>query len=105
MLSTCGSLDEARKIAQALVESRLCACTNILPGMESVYRWQGKVERAQECLLLIKTRASLAAQVQEAISGLHSYDTPEVVVLPLNGGLPRYLDWIAAETSDRDTAD
>ncbi|MGD8615443.1 MAG: divalent-cation tolerance protein CutA [Gammaproteobacteria bacterium] len=87
--------DTGRRIAEELVEYRLAACVNLLPGIESVYRWQGEVQRDSEVLLLIKARASDYAEVEAAIMALHPYELPEIVAVPLSGGLPAYLDWVA----------
>jgi periplasmic divalent cation tolerance protein len=99
VLTTAGSQEEARKIAHALVERRLAACVNIVPQIESVYRWQGKVESAAEWLLVIKTQASAFERVSDAVKELHSYDLPECVMLEVAGGSNEYLDWIADNTS------
>ncbi len=98
ILTTAGSQEEARKIAHALVERRLAACVNIVPQIESVYRWQGKVDVAEEWLLLIKTQAELFEQVRDAVKELHSYDLPECVMLEVSGGSQEYLDWITKNT-------
>jgi len=95
VLTTAGSQEEARKIAGALVEQRLAACVNILPAVESVYRWQGKVETATEWLLLIKTLDGSFDRVCQAVKELHSYDLPECIVLEVPAGSPEYLKWIA----------
>jgi periplasmic divalent cation tolerance protein len=94
VLTTTGSQDEARKIARALVERHLAACVNIVAPVESVYRWQGKVESAQEWLLIIKTSAERSAQVRDAIRELHSYELPECIMLAIEDGSPAYLKWI-----------
>src|SRR5438874_6973578 len=94
VLSTAGSQEEANKIATALVERRLAACVNIVPRIQSVYRWEGKVETAEEYLLLIKTTKTHTAEVQAAIQELHSYDLPEFVVIAMEGGSAEYLKWI-----------
>jgi periplasmic divalent cation tolerance protein len=94
VLTTTTSLEEARKIARALVESRLAACVNIIPKIESVYRWEEKVEEAQEYLLLIKTTADAFPGVRDKIQGLHSYDVPECIALPVDEGSEAYLKWI-----------
>jgi periplasmic divalent cation tolerance protein len=99
VLTTAGSADEARKLAEALVDRRLAACVNIVPQIESVYRWQGKVERAAEWLLIIKTQASAYKRVRDAIKELHSYDLPECVMLEVCDGDHEYLDWIRKNTS------
>ena len=95
VLSTCGSAEEARKLARALVESRLAACVNIVPAIESVYRWQGTVEAAEELLLAIKTSRSLFDQVSAKIRELHSYELPEVIALAVEDGSPAYLNWLS----------
>jgi periplasmic divalent cation tolerance protein len=94
VLTTTASLEEARKVARALLESRLTACVNIIPKIESVYRWEGKVEEAQEYLLLIKTTAEAFPAVQEKILELHSYDVPECIAISVDEGSEAYLKWI-----------
>jgi periplasmic divalent cation tolerance protein len=94
VLTTAGSEDEARKIARHLVENRLAACVNLIPRMESVYRWQGKVESATELLLLIKTTVERFPAVRDAIRQLHSYEVPECIVLPIEDGSAPYLHWL-----------
>jgi periplasmic divalent cation tolerance protein len=88
----------ADRLAQALVERRLAACVNILAPCRSVYRWQGALESAEEHPLLIKTTADRYSALEEAIRGLHPYELPEIVAVPLSAGLPEYLNWVAAET-------
>lgn len=99
VLTTTGSQEEARKIAYALIERRLAACVNIVPQIESVYRWEDKVETSTEWLLLIKTQADLFERVRDAVKELHSYDLPECVMLELAAGSKEYLDWIAESVS------
>jgi periplasmic divalent cation tolerance protein len=94
VLTTCGSQNEAEKIAQNLVENRLAACVNIIPQIRSIYRWEGKVESAQEWLLLVKTTVGKFEQVREAIRGLHSYELPECIAIPVEDGSAAYLEWI-----------
>jgi periplasmic divalent cation tolerance protein len=98
ILTTAGSQEEAGKIAHALVERRLAACVNIVPQIGSVYRWQGKVETAQEWLLLIKTQGELYERVRDALKELHSYDLPECVMLEVTAGSHEYLDWVTQNT-------
>ena len=88
VLSTSGSEDEARKIAHHLVERQLAACVNIVPQIESIYRWQGEVESSQEWLLLIKTRAETFSSVRDAIRELHSYELPECIAFSIEDGSP-----------------
>ena len=89
---------EAERIGRALVERRLCACVNILPGMISHYWWQGKIERAEEAVMIVKTRASLATRVSDAVKELHRYSTPAILVLPIESVDAAYLEWLMAET-------
>ena len=92
VLVTCGSVVEARRIARAIVEERLAACVNILPGaVASVYRWKGKVESARERLLLIKTSRKRLAKLQLAVTRLHSYEVPEFIAVPIVAGSRAYL--------------
>jgi periplasmic divalent cation tolerance protein len=95
---TAGSRDEARTIARALVEERLAACCNLLDGMTSVYRWQGEIQEDAEVVVIAKTRAELVERLTARVQALHSYDVPCVVALPVSGGNPAFLDWIAAES-------
>jgi periplasmic divalent cation tolerance protein len=94
VLSMAGSEEEARKIAQALVERRLASCVNIVGPIHSVYRWKGAVESALEHLLIIKTTAEAFPRVRDAIRELHSYELPECVLLPIEAGSEDYLKWI-----------
>ncbi len=94
VLSTAGSEEEARKIARQLVDRRLAACVNVVPQIESIYRWQGKVESSQEWLLIIKTTAAQFPGVRDAIGELHSYDVPECISVVIEDGSEEYLNWI-----------
>jgi len=94
VLSTAGSEDEARMIARHLVENRLAACVNIVPQIESIYRWKGKLESSQEWLLLIKTTADRFPAVRDAVRELHSYDLPECIAISVEDGTSDYLEWI-----------
>ena len=95
VLCSAGSEDEARKIARHLVEQRLAACVNIIPGMESIYRWQGKLESSGEWLLLIKTTVERFPAVRDAIRDLHSCELPECIAISIEDGSSGYLEWIA----------
>jgi periplasmic divalent cation tolerance protein len=94
VLSTAGSEQEARKIAGHLVENQLAACVNIVPQIESIYRWEGRVESNQEWLLVIKTTAERFPAVRDAIRELHSYDLPECMAMSVEDGSAEYLEWI-----------
>lgn len=96
--TTYPSVVEAERAGRALVERRLCACVNILPGMISHYWWQGAIERGEETVMIIKTRASLAERVSAAVKEMHSNSTPAILVLPLESVDKGYLDWLMAET-------
>src|SRR5262249_37778890 len=89
---------EAEQAGRSLVERRLCACVNILPGMISHYWWQGALERGGEVVMIIKTRASLAERVRAAVREMHSYVTPAILVIPVDSVDEAYLAWIMAET-------
>ena len=93
---------EAEAAGRTLVERRLAACVNILPGMISHYRWQGAIERAEETVMIIKTRASLAEPVRAAVKELHSYSTPAFLVIPIESVDDTYLEWLLAETKATD---
>jgi len=96
--TTYPSIVEAERAGRAIVERRLAACVNILPGMVSHYWWQGVVERGEEVVMIIKTRASLVERVSTAVKDGHPYTTPALVVLPVERVDPAYLDWLLAET-------
>src|SRR5260370_13005815 len=95
VITTAGAEEEARKIARHLVENRLAACVNIVPQVESIYRWEGKVDSSREWLLLVKTSQERFPAVREAIRELHSYELPECVVINIEYGSSNYLDWLA----------
>lgn len=98
VLTTAGSSDEAKKIARALVDRRLASCVNIIPRIESVYRWKEQVESAEEWLLIIKTRTQRFEEVRSAIEELHSYELPECIMLEIAEGDKAYLDWLATNS-------
>jgi periplasmic divalent cation tolerance protein len=100
VFSTCASPEEAERIARRLVDARLAACVNIVPGIRSIYRWQGNVEDAAEQLLVIKSsRAAFPALCAE-IEKLHPYEVPEILALPVVDGSEKYLSWLAAEVGE-----
>ena len=86
-------------IARVLIESRLAACVNVLSPCRSVYRWKGQVEEAEEFPMLVKTTRERYADLEAAIRRHHPYELPEIIAVPLAGGLPAYLEWVASETS------
>ena len=98
---TAASVAEANRLADMLVDKRLAACVQIMPEMESVYRWQGKVERQREVLLIAKTLSSKFAEVEREVVKLHSYETPEIVAFPLTAGSAPYLEWLSANISEK----
>jgi periplasmic divalent cation tolerance protein len=97
---TAGGLDEARRIARELVESRLAACVNIIDGMNSFYWWEGKVQDDRETVLIAKTRAALVASLIEKVRTLHSYTVPCIVALPILEGHTPFLEWVHEETRE-----
>ena len=101
--TTYPSIVEAEAAGRALVERRLAACVNILPGMVSFYWWQGKIDRGDEVVMIIKTRAGLAEEVRAAVKAMHSYTTPAILVLPIESVDPDYHAWIVAETKGERT--
>jgi periplasmic divalent cation tolerance protein len=94
VLTTAGSQEEARKIARHLVDHRLAACVNIIAPVESIYRWQGKVESSEEWLLVVKTTLDHFASVRDAIRELHGYELPECVAIAIEDGSASYLEWL-----------
>ena len=91
---TCPDREVAQTLASELVSGRLAACVNILPEIESVYRWQGKIEQDREILLLIKTDSAHFEALKDTISGLHPYEVPEIIAVPIQAGHQPYLEWI-----------
>jgi periplasmic divalent cation tolerance protein len=97
VLSTCAGAEEADKIARQLLEKHLAACVNIVAGARSFYRWQGAIEEAAECLLVIKSRQDLWEELRAEIQRLHSYEVPEVLLLAIDDGSPTYLNWLTGQ--------
>jgi len=98
ILCTCPDLATAERIAETVVGERLAACVNIVPGLTSIYYWEGQIQRDAELLLLIKTRQEIYPLLEARIRELHPYQTPEIVALPIQTGAAAYLDWIADNT-------
>lgn len=95
---TAATVEEAKSIGRALVAERLAACVNVIPGMVSVYRWEGALEEAEEAVLIAKTRVASFDALARRVAEIHPYDTPCAIRLDVAGGLPPFLDWIASET-------
>lgn len=98
---TAANGEEASRLAEMLVGAHLAACVQILPEMESVYRWQGNIERQSEVLLLAKTTRAKFAELEREVRALHSYDTPEIIAVPVVDGSAPYLDWLSKATDPR----
>ncbi len=98
VLVTAPGVDQAARIARALVEERLAACGNVVPGIRSIYRWQGAVQEDQEALLVLKTTRARFEALRARVLAMHPYEVPEVIALPVEAGSARYLAWIAGET-------
>lgn len=94
VLTTLAKSADAEWLARALVERGLAACVNVVPGVTSIYRWKGKVERGEEQLLLIKTRGERLGELREAVVALHPYELPELIALPIEAGHTPYFDWL-----------
>jgi len=97
VFSACDSEEQASQIARALVEQRLAACVNIVPGARSIYRWKGQIEDAAEWLLIIKSRRDLMEKLRAAIGNIHSYEVPELLAVPVVDGSESYLAWLDRE--------
>ena len=94
VLVTCASITEARRIGRSVVEKKLAACANIVTGVESIYRWKGRVERAREVLVVVKTTESRLRKLEREVKRVHSYEVPEFLVVPIVAGSREYLQWI-----------
>ena len=101
LITTCPSMAEAEGLAEKLLTARLAACVNIVPGVLSLYEWQGKMEREQEFILLIKSRAERFAEIQALVQANHPYELPELIAVPIEEGLAPYLDWIDRQLGDK----
>jgi periplasmic divalent cation tolerance protein len=100
VFSTCGSSEEAERLARQILETRLAACVSVITQIQSYYWWKDKVEQATECLLVIKTSSNLFGQLRSKLESLHSYEVPELLALPVIAGSPKYLAWLDAELRD-----
>jgi periplasmic divalent cation tolerance protein len=97
VLSTCATEEEAEKLARVLVEARVAACVTMVPGVRSVYRWQGAIESAAECLLIIKSSRQLFEPLRMALEEAHAYDVPELLAVPVVEGSANYLNWLEGQ--------
>lgn len=95
---TAGDVEEAKKIARVVIRKRLAACANIIGGITSIYRWKGRVEEESEAILLLKTSKARVNALIDEVKELHSYEVPDITVIPFEGGLEEYLMWIKEET-------
>lgn len=101
LYTTFPSVVEAERTGRKLVEAGLAACVNVIPGMRSIYRWEGKLEEAEEAVMIVKSRASHAEKITGTIKAAHAYDNPAVLVLPILGGSQPFIDWILTETEKK----
>lgn len=100
VLCNCPNQAVAIELAQQLLQHRLAACVNVLPGVQSLYRWQGRIEREHEVTLLIKTTRPRYEALERLLAAAHPYDVPEIIALPVSAGLPAYLGWLEDECRD-----
>jgi len=98
ILVTAVNQEEASKIGKGMVNAKLAACANIIPGIQSIYRWKGKVVKAQEVLIILKSTRPRYHALEKAIKAMHSYETPEIIALPVKEGLDQYIGWVRSET-------
>ena len=98
ILVTAANQEEARKIGKGMVNAKLAACANIIPRIQSIYRWKGKVVKAQEVLIILKSTRPRYRALEKAIKAMHTYETPEIIALPVKEGLDRYIGWLRSET-------
>jgi len=96
VLSTCATQEEAEKLARVLLDERLAACVNVIPGIRSYYRWKGAIESANECLLVVKSSRELIGSIGAVLEKEHSYEVPELLALPVVEGGTNYLNWLLA---------
>lgn len=101
VITNCPSMGEAEALAQKLLAAQLAACVNIVPGVLSLYEWQGALQREQEFLLLIKSRSERFAEIEQLVRANHSYELPELIAVPIEQGLAPYLEWIDAQLAKK----
>ena len=99
IMVTVANQKEAVKIGKVVVKARLAACVNIIPAIQSIYRWNGKILKSQEVLLIFKSTKARYAVLEKAIKAIHTYDTPEIIALPVKEGMPQYIRWVCSETN------
>ena len=99
ILVTVANQEEAVRIGEGVVKAKLAACANVVPGIQSIYRWKGKIVKSQEFLLILKSSKARYSELEKAIKAMHTYETPEIIALPVKKGLDRYLRWVQTETS------
>ena len=101
ILVTVANQEEAVRIGEGVVKAKLAACANVIPGIQSIYRWKGKVVKSQEFLLILKSSKARYSELEKAIKTMHTYETPEIIAWPVKKGLEGYLRWVQAETKMR----
>ncbi len=100
VINTCPDLATAQRLAEIVVGGKFAACVNVVPGVQSIYAWNGALQHDQECLLYIKTRADRYAALEEALRRHHPYELPEIIAVPIESGLPAYLAWVDQQTEE-----
>ena len=98
ILVTVANQEEAIRIGEGVVNAKLAACVNVIPGIQSIYRWKGKIVKAQEVLLILKSTKPRYSALEKMIKSMHTYETPEIIALPVKEGLDRYIGWVCNET-------
>jgi periplasmic divalent cation tolerance protein len=101
ILGTAANQEEAARIGERVVKAKLAACANVIPGIQSIYRWKGKVVKSEEVLLILKSTKPRYAALEKMIKAMHTYETPEIIALPVKEGLDQYLRWVRTETRSR----